>query len=209
MRAVRLANPKSITISVTDEERFGPLERSQDGPLSRYCLACGRPAAECPATASRCHGCSRSLATGVVAYEAGEPDADPAETWTPPGAAVPITDASGHPLTFGAVLSAHAFLVRHASCTSAGRPADYDSDDAEAADAPCPCGWHPVLLEERSLHEAAVALWPGPLCGSCWAASCRCGYTFDALGDAAGVDSRGRLVCYSAGCRSRVVRALP
>ena len=129
-------------------------------------------------------------------------------TWTPPGGA-PITDASGHPLTFGTVLHAHAFLVRHASCQAASRPADYESDDDLPADAPCPCSWHPMLLEERSLHEAAVARWPGPFCGTCWAASCQCGYTFDARGDAAGVDSRGRLVCHSAGCRARVVRAVP
>ena len=28
--------------------------------------------------------------------------------------------------------------------------------------------------------------WPGPICGTCWAASCECGYVFDDVADAAG-----------------------
>ena len=47
--------------------------------------------------------------------------------------------------------SAHQWLVAHASCSSAGRPAAYDSDDPDATldPPPCPCTYHPTLIEAR------------------------------------------------------------
>ena len=66
----------------------------------------------------------------------------------------------------------------HASCEQLG--GGYSSDDE--MDAPrCPCTWHP---EEREAHLLACRVWPGPICGSCWAASCACGYVFEAVADA-------------------------
>ena len=38
--------------------------------------------------------------------------------------------------------------------------------------------------EERASHLGVCRAWPGPLCGSCWSASCACGYVFDAVADA-------------------------
>ena len=122
-----------------------------------------------------------------VAAAAGEP----AEVWTPPGqpVAASIGDCHGHPLTWGAVARAHQWLVAHASCSSAGRPAAYDSDDPDATldPPPCPCTYHPTLIEARETHLLTCYAWPGPICGTCWAASCAgCGYVFDDASDAAG-----------------------
>ena len=124
----------------------------------------------------------------------------PAETWTPPGRE-PLTDGDGHPLTWAVVHHAHATLVRHASCggalsrwgptTDAGRDVNtgYDSSDGR----PCPCRWHETLSDELGVHRDTCAAWPGPICGTCWAASCPCGYVFENAADAAGRDSLGRL----------------
>ena len=49
--------------------------------------------------------------------------------------------------------------------------------------------------EEADLF--ACRMWPGPICGSCWSASCACGYVFDAVGDARGRWPNGRLRCHS------------
>ena len=62
-----------------------------------------------------------------------------------------------------------------------------------AGGCPCACTWHPVLIEERESHLLACHAWPGPICGSCWAASCSCGYVFEAVADAAGRWPSGRL----------------
>ena len=105
-----------------------------------------------------------------------------------------IDDGDGHPLTWGRVAHAHAWLVQHASC--AAQAGGYSSDDEEAP-AGCPCTWHPVAIEERASHLLVCRAWPGPLCGSCWAASCECGYAFDAVADAHSRWPNGRLRCHS------------
>ena len=91
-----------------------------------------------------------------------------------------------------------AALVAHASCALTGRPAAYDSDDPDALSPdppPCPCTYHPVLIEERYSHLHACQAWPGPICGSCWAASCVCGFVFDDVSDATSRWLSGRLRC--------------
>ena len=108
-----------------------------------------------------------------------------------------VSDDDGHPLTWARVVAAHEWLTRHATCAAAtGAPADasgYDSDGDR-----CPCTWHPVAIEERESHEYVCRTWPGPICGTCWAASCECGFVFDAVGDAHSRWPTGRLRC--AGC---------
>ena len=120
-----------------------------------------------------------------------------AETWTPPGwsAEAGICDHDGHPLTWGSVAAAHTWLVYHASCEQQVG-GGYSSDDEMDTPA-CPCTWHPVAIEEREAHLFACRLWPGPICGSCWAASCACGYVFDAVADAHTRWPNGRLCCYA------------
>ena len=79
------------------------------------------------------------------------------------------------------------------------------SGDAEAelnADNPnfetCLCQVHPSYTEELSDARTHVGQWPGPICGTCWASSCACGYTFDNAADAAArAPLSGRLVCHS------------
>ena len=61
----------------------------------------------------------------------------------------------------------------------------------------CPCLWHPEAIEERESHLFVCRAWPGPVCGSCWSASCACGYVFDAVADAHARWPNGRLRCYS------------
>ena len=127
---------------------------------------------------------------------------EPAEVWAPPGlpVAASVGDCHGHPLTWGTILRAHEWLVAHASCSSAGRPAAYDSDDAGGGTLdppPCPCTYHPVLIEARDIHLLHCHSWPGPTCGTCWAASCACGFVFDDVSDAAGRWPTGRLRCHA------------
>ena len=38
----------------------------------------------------------------------------------------------------------------------------------------------------RHVCKESCIRWPGPICGTCWAASCECGYVFDDVADAAG-----------------------
>ena len=61
---------------------------------------------------------------GAVGYPGVSETA--AETWTPPGWPVDtsITDAEGHPLTWGRVRQAHEWLVAHASCEQAATAFD-------------------------------------------------------------------------------------
>ena len=90
--------------------------------------------------------------------------------------------------------AAHAWLVRHASCElQAGGYASDDEDEPQG----CPCLWHPVAIAERESHLFVCRAWPGPVCGSCWSASCACGYVFDAVADAHARWPNGRLRCYS------------
>ena len=110
----------------------------------------------------------------------------PAEVWSPPG--FPnrsIDDANGHPLTWGTVRNGHAWLVRHAYCEQSGMgPAPYASDDDGADPSSdrliCYCQTTGHGDDERMHALAACESWPGPICGSCWAASCDCGYVYEA-----------------------------
>ena len=88
--------------------------------------------------------------------------------------------------------AAHAWLVRHAGCgQQAGGYASDDEDEPQS----CPCLWHPVAIgiAERESHLFVCRAWPGPVCGSCWSASCACGYVFDAVADAHARWPNGRL----------------
>ena len=132
----------------------------------------------------------------------------PAETWTAPGAPSPILDPDGHPLTWGRVTAAHTSLASHASCSFLGA-AGFDSSDEEEGESPrpCPCQWHDALIDELEYDRSVVHLWPGPICGSCWAASCSCGYVFQTPSEAAGREVNGRLVCHSQACAPRMTQA--
>ena len=153
----------------------------------------------CPASVPpRCAICQQVFAPGIVGYPGVEGPA--AETWTPPGRPVSagVLDHDGHPLTWGCVAAAHAWLVHHAFCEQqAAGAGGYSSDDESDAPTPCPCTWHPAAIEERESHEYACRLWPGQICGSCWAASCPCGYVFDDVADAYTRWPNGRLCCYA------------
>ena len=129
---------------------------------------------------------------GTVGYP--EVAEEPFEVWVPPGDPSPLLDAESHPLTWGGVRAAHDYLLRHAQCDSNGGPSSFDSDDD---DAPCPCQWHPVEIERVASARAACHAWPGPWCGTCWAASCACGYVFAAVEEAAGRAVHGRLRCHA------------
>ena len=61
----------------------------------------------------------------------------------------------------------------------------------------------PVAIEEREAHLFACRIWPGPICGSCWAASCACGYVFETVADARTRWPNGRLCCSSCAERAR------
>ena len=106
-----------------------------------------------------------------------------------------ICDDDGHPLTWGRVRSAHAWLARHATCAGASSSDanGYDSDGDR-----CPCTYHPAAIEERESHMRACHAWPGHICGVCWAASCQCGFVFDEEADAHSRWPTGQLRC--AGC---------
>ena len=125
---------------------------------------------------------------------------EPAEVWTPPGLPLDasVQDDDGHPLTWGRVQAAHDWLVRHATCAAADIT---ETDDATGYDSDgdrCACTWHPAAIEERASHMHACYAWPGAICGDCWAASCACGFVFDAVDDAHSRWPSGRLRC--AGC---------
>ena len=99
--------------------------------------------------------------------------------------------------------AAHAWLVRHATCDASGfGPAGWDSDDGEedpddpaSRRIPCYCQYSSEGADERSANLVICRAWPGPTCGVCWAASCECGYVFEAAADAAGRWPNGRLQC--------------
>ena len=116
------------------------------------CSACGLAPPLCPASVpARCLTCDQAFAPGAVGYP--EVQTEPAETWTPPDWPVEagIGDGDGHPLTWGRVAHAHAWLVQHASC--AAQAGGYSSDDEEAP-AGCPCTLH---LAPRGHRGAGVA----------------------------------------------------
>ena len=141
--------------------------------------------------------CASPFASGAVPYP--EIAGEAAEVWTPPGFPIDgsISDDHGHPLTWARVQAAHDWLTLHATCAAASSELEgasgYDSDGDH-----CPCTWHPVAIEERSSHMYVCNTWPGPICGTCWATSCECGYVFDVIDDAHSRWHTGRLRC--AGC---------
>ena len=143
-----------------------------------------------------CVVCASPFASGAVPYP--EVATQPAECWTPPGYPVDagIRDDNGIPLTWAAVRYAHEWLTAHATCAAAASDtadaSGYDSDGDQ-----CPCTYHPVAMEERASHLHACRAWPGPICGSCWAASCRCGFVFDSVDDSHSRWPNGRLRCSS------------
>ena len=53
-----------------------------------------------------------------------------------------------------------------------------------------------VWAHVRNVCKESCVRWPGPICGSCWAASCECGYVFDDVADAAGRWFTGRMRCH-------------
>ena len=142
--------------------------------------------------------CATPFALGCVGY----PDVaeEPAETWTPPDYPVEagISDGEGHPLTWGRVATAHRWLVLHAACAGADPRGVDDASGYDSDGDRCPCTYSPELIEERGSHMIACHAWPGPICGTCWAASCDCGFVFDAPQDAHSRWPSGRLRC--AGC---------
>ena len=130
-------------------------------------------------------------------------DAEVAEVWTPPGwpAEAAIPDETGQPLTWAHVCFAHDWLVRHATCAAADDQAATGDDDAtgyESEGDRCPCTYAYELIEARPSYMDVCRSWPGPICGSCWAASCECGYVFESVEDAHSRWPSGRLRC--AGC---------
>ena len=121
----------------------------------------------------------------------------------------PIQDGSDTilPLSWERVRSSHEWLAAHAACPGApgippapppqARPAGggYTSeDDIE----PCFCTQDApaVWTHVRNVCKESCVRWPGPICGSCWAASCECGYVFDDVADAAGRWFTGRMRCH-------------
>ena len=145
--------------------------------------------------------CSTPLSPGVVGYTDMQGD-EPAEVWSR-GAethrdGLPcLTDPDGHPLTWGYVHAAHTALVAHATCGEGGGDG-YGSDEDNPLGHPCECQWGGGLTEQLDCFRQALLTFPGPVCRTCWAASCKCGYVFDAPGDAAGADHTGiRLRCYA------------
>ena len=63
-------------------------------------------------------------------------------------------------------------------------------------------------IAERESHLFVCRAWPGPVCGSCWSASCVCGYVFDAVADAHARWPNGRLRCYRLRRVSAIGRAV-
>ena len=178
-----------------------PLPPPPPPPSPPLCPACQLPPAQCPGATlasppPSCVICASPFALGAVPYP--EVAAQHAECWTPPGYPVDagVRDDNGIPLTWAAVRYAHEWLTAHATCAAAASDtadaSGYDSDGDQ-----CPCTYHPVAMEERSSHLHACRAWPGPICGSCWAASCHCGFVFDSVDDSHSRWPNGRLRCSS------------
>ena len=65
----------------------------------------------------------------------------------------------------------------------------------------CPCLWHQEMIERLEDYRLMCHSWPGPTCGTCWRATCACGYTFEDPADARGAARpHGRLYCHSPAC---------
>ena len=141
--------------------------------------------------------CASPFARGSVPYP--EVAEEPAEVWTPPGHPVEhsLLDDYGHPLTWGAVCTAHAWLTAHASCAGADAQGSSDATGYDSDNDRCPCTYHPVAIEDRASYMRTCRVWPGPICGQCWAASCECGFVFDTAEEAASHWPSGRLCCSS------------
>ena len=177
---------------------------SSQPPPPSLCLACDQPPQLCPDSCQgTCSVCQRPFSTTntPVDYEDGTPDAGDVapEVWVPPASMAgtswpPIRDGYSYPLTWARVRDAHAWLLAHASCATAG-PDAFGTDDDGTHRNPCHCTWHPMSIELREDQVHDVYAWPGPICGSCWAASCECGYVFTHVAYAAGRWPSGRLKC--------------
>ena len=102
---------------------------------------------------------------------------------------------------FKMYMSAHDTLVSHASCGPA--ISGYGSDGEDFDGASCPCQWHGALIEELANARLMVRAWPGFVCGSCWAASCECGYVLDTPTHASGRDRNHRFTCHAPACLLR------
>ena len=172
-------------------------------PLPR-CPACGIFAHLCPfhtGGPSICTVCQRPVESGDI--WCGPPMHIPyRQHWRP------IQDGNDTilPLTWERVRSSHEWLAAHAACPGApgippapppqARPAGggYTSeDDIE----PCFCTQDAAVWTHfRNVCKESCVRWPGPICGSCWAASCECGYVFDDVADAAGRWFTGRMRCH-------------
>ena len=115
-------------------------------------------------------------------------------SWTPIGQTTEtsIKDDDGHPLTWNRIEYALKWLAHHANCKYTNSNGTHDEPTA------CHCTWHPSSIEERESHLEAIKKWPGLICGTCWGASCECGYTFDSSCQAADRWPNGRLRCH--GC---------
>ena len=84
--------------------------------------------------------------------------------------------------------------------TIAAPLAEPSTSASAAAIAAPPAGpWHPATIEEANSHRLVIEIWPGPICGTCWAASCDCGYVFDNVTHAHARWPNGRLRCFA--CR--------
>ena len=105
--------------------------------------------------------------------------------------------AVAHPLTWGAVCTAHAWLTAHASCAGADAQGSSDATGYDSDNDRCPCTYHPVAIDDRASYMCTCHFWPGPICGQCWAASCECGYVFDAAEEVPEHWPSGCLCCAS------------
>ena len=116
------------------------------------------------------------------------------------------THGADRPLSWGGVRASHEWLATHAACPGAqgvppspppqARPSGggYTSEDDTE---PCFCTHiAAVWAHIRHVCKESCIRRPGPICGTCWAASCECGYVFDNVADATGRWFTGRLRCH-------------
>ena len=156
-------------------------------------------AANRPGGPASCEYCCTPLRTGTFLGDSDEDDDQNihAEVWLPsPGihahaglTGFGLRDGYGYPLSYATMLREHTLLEQHFRC-----------DTAEPAEgvAPCPCQYHPVLIEELELARHHMRRWPGPVCRTCWNSRCSsCDNTFTSTSLAAGLDPEShRWVCH-------------
>ena len=97
-----------------------------------------------------------------------------------------VRDPFGHPLTWGSVWSHHHTLMQYSRVQF--------SDDRRRLTPVYEDFVNPDDFDTE--RRSAIREWPGPICGPCWAASCRCGYVFEGAEEAAGREPfTKRLIC--------------